>query len=259
MSKKVIAEILVNEWKLANGWTPARLLQEHFAGEQRFSKVASEKMAAAEARVLVAGITLDFVRDIANAMRTSVGSIIEVLKDSQVVKFFSKIGWSFKKLYDLLRKGYQTYKEIVDVVWDFASEIGARGTKWTNDQLVKLDGFVKKNSRLFRISGLVLGGLLAFLWFWQADTGDASFDFDASDITDALAGRFSFTDIFGGMSGLTYLVTLVMGVGSVSFPWPGAASAQFISAVLSALIIKFRVYFRKESPKRDEKIPALAV
>jgi hypothetical protein len=259
MSKQRIAEILVSEWKLSHGWTPARILQEHFAGEQRFCKVASERMAAAEAKILVAGITLDFVKEVASAMKTSMGSIIEIFKNSDVVKFFSKIGWSFKKLHDLLKKGYQTYKEIRDIIKDFALEIGIRTDRWSKEALAKLDEFVKTNSKLMRISGIALGGLLIFVWFHQAFTGDSAYDFDVNDILNGLSGRFSFADIFGGHNGLMLLVSLAMGVSGVSFPWPGSTSSHFIASVIAAMITRLRLRFRKERQLDDEKIPALAV
>jgi len=259
MSKKRIAEILVNEWKLANGWTPARILQEHFAAEQRLSKIASVRMEAAEARVLVAGITQDFVKDVAKALKTSLGSVVELLKDSRVTRFFSKVGWSFQKLYDLAKKGYHTYKEVRDIIRKFAESIGARGYRWTNEQLAKLDNFVRSNPILMRVSGFALAGLLAYIWFRQADTGDATFDFDASDIINAFSGNYSFLDMFGGKDGLMYLVTLALGTSGMSFVWPGSGSAQFISSVLVALINSLHIRFRKEKPKSDEKVPVLAV
>jgi hypothetical protein len=259
MSKKRIAEILVSEWKLANGWTPARILQEHFATEQRYSKVASEQREAAEARVMVAGITMDFVKQVASALKTSIGSVIEIFKDSKVVKFFTKIDWSFEKLHNLLKRGYSAIKDIRDEVKDFAIELGVRGDRWSRENLQKLDEFARKNNKLMRISGIALGGLLIFFWLNQAFIGDPQYDFDTGDILDALSGNIGFTDIFGGQNGLMLLVSLAMGMGNVSFPWPGATSAQFVASIITAIISRIRLHFRRERPKDNEEIPALAV
>lgn len=256
MSKKVIAEILVNEWKLANGWTPARLLQEHFAGEQRFSKVASEKMAAAEARVLVAGITLDFVRDIANAMKTSMGSIIEIFKDSQVVRFFSKIGWSFKKIWDLMKDGYRTYVDIRKTALEYMSN--TKAIQWTTEELKKLDAFFSNHPYIRRVTGLALAGLLIWLFFHTAYIGDMEFDLEIDDVFGAFAGSYSFTKFFGGVNGAKWIVAIFLGA-AVPFSIPGPNTIHFITAFMYTLIKGLRLRFRKESPKRDEKIPALAV
>jgi hypothetical protein len=249
MSKQILAEILVNEWKLANGWTPARILQEYFASEQWRVKTASEKAMDAEARVLVAGITMDFVKDLAAALKTSWGSVVELLKNSKIIKFFSAIGWSFKYLYDLMKKGYRTYKELRKVFGEYVAN--TKVGHWTNEELKKLDEYLQNHPTTRRLSGLALGGLLLYLWFYMADIGDPEWDFDMSDIFDALSGRYSFSGVFGGADGVILLVTLLTG-SMISFPWFAPNSVLFIAAVINTVIKKLRVRFRSEKPRREE-------
>lgn len=256
MSKQRIAEIIVSEWKLSHGWTPAQILQEHFAGEQRFCKVASKRMAAAEARILVAGITLDFVRDIANAMKTSMGSIIEIFKDSQIVRFFSKVGWSFKKIWDLMKDGYRTYVDIRKIALEYVSN--TKVVRWTTEEFKKLDAFFSNHPYIRRVTGLALAGLLIWLFFHTAYIGDMDFDLDIADVFGAFSGSYSFANFFGGVNGAKWIVAIFFSM-AVPFAIPGPNTIHFITAFMYTLIKGLRLRFRKERPTKDEKIPALAV
>jgi hypothetical protein len=256
MNREALADIVANEWLLVNGWTPAGILQEHYASMQRRAKVASEKMEAAEARVLSAGVTLDFVKGIAEALNTSLGSVVELMKDSRVVKFFSKIGWSFKKLYDLLKKGYHAYRDLRKVMAEYLAN--TKVFRWTTDELKKLDEFFSQHPTVRRLTGIALAGLLLYIWFNEAYIGDPDYDFDVRDILGALAGSYSFADIFGGPDGATMLTSLLIGT-MVSFPWPGATSVHFIASIIGALGKRLHLHFRKEHPEKDEKVPALVV
>lgn len=252
MSKKVIAEILVNEWKLANGWTPARILQEHFAGEQRFAKVASERIAAAEARVLVAGVTLDFVRDMAKALGTSIGAVVELLKDSAIVKFFKAIGWSFQKLWQLLKEGLALWRKVRDILAGYVAS--TKVVRWTTEELKKLDEFLKNHPYIRRLSGWVIAGLLCYIWFQEAYVGDPDYDFDVTDIVAAIGGAYAFSDIFGGTNGAKMLVGLLAGM-AISFPWPGSSSVHFIGSVIGVLLKRMHKRYKvKRETKEEEKM-----
>jgi hypothetical protein len=78
-----------------------------------------------------------------------------------------------------------------------------------------------------------------FIWFNEAFIGDPEYDFDVSEIVDAIAGRFSFADIFGGPDGATRLITLTVGT-AVSFPWPGPSSAYFVASIVVMLAHKLK-------------------
>lgn len=237
MSYEVIAESLVNEWKLSNGWAPSLIAQEWYTHQLRTVKFASEKeyREMVEARELVAGATMDFIKEISSAIGASIGSVVEMLKDSRVVRLFSKLNWSFEKLSNFLKRGYREFKELRDMVKDFGIEIGVRGTRWTSEQLKKLDDLIRNHPRAMRISGIALGSLMLFIWFNQAFIGDPDYDFDISEITDALSGRYSLADMFGGHDGLIMLTGLAMGVSGITYPWPGSTSMQFIASIIWTL------------------------
>lgn len=238
MTYERIAEHLVDEWKLANDYTPVDILQAHFASMCRISKTASDCREYAEARVMVAGVTIDFIQEVAEAIGASIGSVMELLKDSKVVRFFSKIGWSFRKLWDILKKGYHAYVELRRVIAEYLAN--TRVGRWTTEELKKLDEFLKKHPVASRISGPIVGAILVYIWFNEAYTGDPVYDFDTSEIINALSGRFSLADIFGGSNGAVTLMGLVVG-GAISFPWPGPTTVHFISAIIMTLAKKLHV------------------
>ena len=134
--------------------------------------------------------------------------------------------------------------------------------KWTKEELKKLDDYFKGHPIAKRITGIVLGGLLLFMWFKMADIGDPEWDFDMSEVFDALSGRYSFTDIFSGPSGSMLLLSLLVGT-VVSFPWPGPGSVIFVYSIVNTLIKKLRIRFRAERIKNIreelEKTPIMGV
>ena len=247
MAHEIIAESLVDEWKLANGWTPALIAQEWYTHQLRTTKFASERerQEMIEARVLVAWATTEFVKEIADSVGASISSVMSLLKNSQVVKLFSKLRWSFDRLSEYLKKGYQEFKELRRIVKDFAVEIGVRGTRWTTEQLEKLDVFIKTHPKAMRIGGVALGTMMLFIWFNQAFIGDAEYDFDLSEVVDSLSGRYSLADIFGGINGTMTLTVLALGTAGVSYPWPGAAEVQFVAAIVTTLASKLGTRLKK--------------
>jgi hypothetical protein len=243
-----IAENIIINQRLRLGHAPSAILYDYFNEH----KTASADIK--EARDAVAFVKTKFFIDIAKATKSSLASVIKLFKDPRVVKFFKGIKWSFQNLYKLLKKGYQAYRQLQKLIGDFLAE--TKVGKWTTENLKKLDAWLEKHPKTRAFAGIAIGALLIYFWFNQSFIGDPAFDFDMSYILDALAGKFSLADIFGGSSGMMLLLAIAVGMSTgASFPWPSPASIKFIGAIIGTLSMKVgkRLKKTRQDPEEEAK------
>lgn len=176
---------------------------------------------------------IDFAKKVAGAIRTKVKDVLKLLKNSKVFKFLSKIGWSFETIFKLVKKGFGYYKQVLDAIADFVAK--SKVGKWTEEKLKQLDNFLQNHPKTRRIAGIAVAAILVYIWFNMTFTGDFVYDFDMTDMLNALAGKFSLATLFAGTAGTKLLLLFATGAIGLSFPWPGAASKQFIGAVVGSL------------------------
>lgn len=177
---------------------------------------------------------IDFIKELATIVKSEFDDIVDIFKDTRVYKFFQLIGWNIKKLFDLVKKGFTITNKAATILSEWAERKGI--TKWTDEALKELDLFISTHPYLKSVTGIAVAGILAYIWFNMTFTGDPSYDFDMKDMLAALSGNFVLSDIFGGKNGFKLLMLFTTGsILSLSFPWPGPSSTQFIGAVLTSV------------------------
>ena len=231
MSKRVVSR-LATEMALEAGISPKTILLDYYAS--RRCPTASDYAFYREAKTQLAFVGENFFSEISEAMGAKLADVVEFFKDSRVLRFFSKIGWSFKKFYDILKRGYQAYKDILNAISEYLAN--TKVGKWTTEELKKLDVWLSKHPKTKRLAGAGLAALVIYSWFYMAFTGDFAWDFDLTDVFGALSGNVGWSDVFGGAEGTKFLLALVTGsVLGLSFPFPGPTTVHFISAVILSL------------------------
>ena len=191
-----------------------------------------------------------FFKDVANQMKVKLSDILEVFKNSAVVRFFSKIGWSFRKLLEILKNGYNAVKEFSQVVQKFVEE--TKIVRMTTDTLKKFDEWLEEHQMIKKFSGPIIGVSLFFIYFFMADSGNAKYDLDLSDAVNSLKGNYSLSDMFGGSEGVKLFSLFAAGAFlKITFPWPGTDLMKFAAAIIATLARKFRVRLKQ---KTDEDI-----
>lgn len=226
---------IVDKLLLDSGVHPTALLLAYFDNISK-SKTASafDKKDARLAKQLLAGMPINFLKDIASQTGLALWDLIKVFKNTIVIKFFSKIKWSFKRLYELLKTGYEAYKNLQKAVAEYVSK--TKVVKWTEKELDKLDQWLQNHPKISRLAGVAIAGLLVYIWFNMAFTGDFQFDFDMKDVVAALGGSFSLASLFAGPEGTRLLIALAVGAGlKLTFPWPGPNTIKFVVAMIVAI------------------------
>ena len=176
---------------------------------------------------------IDFIKDLADKTMMNMVDLFKIFKDKKVFKFMSYFGWSINKLFTFVRKGFKEYHKVINILTKKIHESRV-GKKW-EDFVIEMDTFIKNHPYLKRLGGVAVASILAYIWFNMTFLGDFSFDFDISDMLNALAGKFSLIDLFTGEEGIKLLLLLFTGKMGLTFPWPSPTSVLFITAVLYSL------------------------
>jgi len=249
-----VADDLTGEALLMAGVSPQRVLLAYY-DDVLNTKLALDLTEYREAREAIARAPWAFFIDLARATKRSLASIVKLFKKPIVAKFFGAIKWSFKKLFDLLKRGYKSYKGLQDAIGDYIAQ--TRVGKWTKDEFKKLDEFLKRHPKTKKIAGVALAGLLVYFWFNQSFSGDPAFDFDMSYIIDSINGNFSLENLFAGPQGTKLLIAVTLGFATgVTLPWPGPGTIKFIMAILGTLSYKLGIRMKKQQmpPEEEQKL-----
>lgn len=180
----------------------------------------------------------DFIKDLAEKAKIGVKDIAELLKNKGVFEFFKKIGFSIKRLFDLVKNGFKYYRDLQKAIAEYIAE--TKVAKWTAEKIKDLDEFLKRHPKTKRLVGVAVGAILLYIWLNMSFTGDFDYDFDQSTLISALMGNFSLTDIFTGPEGIKLLTLFITG-SFLSFPWPGPQTALFIVSLIYGLAKTFNV------------------
>ena len=104
-----------------------------------------------------------FIKGLASQLKFDIGELVKLFKDTRVFKFFAKVGWSLKKLYDLLKKGLKVAHNVADVISEYIAKTGV--AKWTTEKLNDLDKFLATHPKTRRLAGIAVAALLVYIWF----------------------------------------------------------------------------------------------
>ena len=188
---------------------------------------------------------LDFLNGIANSIGTDVKSLVKVFKDKVVFGIFKKIKFSLGFFFNLVKKGYKEFKKFEKILFKYVSE--HQPFSGAENQIIKLQKFMENHPKIMKVSGIVVAGVLLYIWLNMTFTGSAGYDFDNTAILDALSGNFDLIDLFTGPDGTKLLVLLATGLLGLSFPWPGKTSVQLIGSLIYSIAKKKNLKIQKPS------------
>lgn len=178
--------------------------------------------------------SIAFIRNLAKEVSIKFDDLLKLFLNKEVYKFFQKIKWSISKLFDIVKDGYKAYKTLVNTISEYISN--TKVVKWTEEELRKLDTWLKNHPKTKRIVGVAIAGILLYLWFNMSYIGDFEYDFDLTDIIYALTGTFTVSTLFSGPDGVKLLLLFATGaLLGLSFPWPGPGAVKFLIAAVKSL------------------------
>lgn len=185
----------------------------------------------------------DFIKEFAALAKVKMKSLIQLLKHKGVFQFFSKIAFSFKRLFTIVKNGYKAYRSLQRVIAEYVAT--TKVVTWTAERLKELDAFLDKHPVIKRLGGIAVGAILIYIWLNMSFSGDFEGDFDQSTLLAALVGNYSISEIFAGPEGIKMLILFATGA-FLSFPWPGPQSAQFAISIVYGLAKIYRQRIERE-------------
>jgi len=128
---------------------------------------------------------------------------------------------------------------------------------------IKVDAVLNRYPLLKKITGIVLAGLILYMWINMTFIGDLDYDFNFATIVLAIRGVFTIEDLFVSPEGLM-LVTL-FGVGFVtglSIPWLGKSVYNLGVALFYTAYAKVKEWWgapehKKTMERIKRKIPTV--
>jgi len=175
---------------------------------------------------------IEFIKELAKLSGNNLKDLLVMFKDTRIFKLFKVIGFSIKKLGDLIKKGIQTYNSIQDIIAKKIHDMG--GVQYIKKNLSVLDDFFKNHPVLKKIGGVAVAGLLLYIWLNMSyDPIDIEWSLSFDDMIKALNGQFSLAELFASPEGVKMLTYLIIGMvtGGVWY-YPGTQAAQIATGVI---------------------------
>jgi len=171
------------------------------------------------------------IQKIGRDFKMNANELISAFKNREIYDMLRAFGFNFRLVFralgaftNALRGGLlEVFKELARTKTFQKMRRGA----------VKVDDVLNKYPILKRVTGVVVAGLLLYIWLNMTFIGDLDYDFNFSDTVAALHGSFSIADIFASPEGLM-LVTL-FGTGfafGLSVPWLGKSLYNLTVAIV---------------------------
>lgn len=137
----------------------------------------------------------------------------------------------------------------------FKEIYNTKGFQKIRSGAIKVDTLLNRYPKLKKIGGIVVAGLLLYIWLNMTFIGDMDYDFNFTNTIEALQGRYSIADLFTSADGLM-LITL-FGTGAtlgLSVPWLGAKAYNLL---LALVYTGYYRYLGKDKRKYSEELKKL--
>lgn len=207
--------------------------------------------------LIPAGLKDKFVliKNISKEIGVEIASLIKLFLNKGIFILFSKLKWSILNLYKIVKEGFDLYKLVFEKWAKFIREnkLTKDLINKTADRIKIIDEFFNEHPNLKKASGILVAGLLVYIWLNATMVAHKDIDFDISTIIDALLGKFDLTDLFLSDNGLIMLTNFIIGkVTGLTFPYPGSDLAKFTFAVIFTLAKKVKVKLDKSKEGLSE-------
>lgn len=126
----------------------------------------------------------DFIKELAETAKVAVKDLVTLLKNRGVFSFFQKIKFSVKNIFNKVKLGFKYYRDLKAAIAEYLAS--TKVLKWTQEKLGELDEFLKKHPKTRRMTGIIVGAILLYIWLNMSFTGDFDYDFDQSTLISAI-------------------------------------------------------------------------
>jgi hypothetical protein len=200
----------------------------------------------------------NFIKDVASGFALKIGDLVRAFKNKDIFKFFASFNFNFKNIAEAFKQVYNLVKELTHLipqgtakgVLNLGRKLSPEVQETIKNAVLKIDKFLKSKGKFGQT---IFACFLIWIWLQAGLTGDAAYDFDASEPLDAIRGRLTFAEFFLGDNrdgtnrdgspslALEYLGLIILGKLGYGGILP---YAQFSNGVF--LAVSLIQYFAKE-------------
>jgi hypothetical protein len=179
----------------------------------------------------------DFIQKISENFKIGMKKVIEAFKKKSVFELLKAIKFNFS----LIIKGILELQGLIkNGLFKIFEEISkSKIINKLREGATNIDYLLNKYPIIKKIGGLVIAAILIYMWLNMTFIGDFDTDFNISDITNALIGKFTISDLFLGPSGLM-LISLFMTGPYISVAWLGSSTYNLCLAIFYTGYVKLK-------------------
>ncbi len=170
------------------------------------------------------------LQELAKQFKLGLKDIVKAFKQKDIFKLLKAVGFNIKVLFKSLGALSNAVRGGLFAAFHELAQSGVM--KKIHSGATKVDEILDKYPILKKVGGLVVAGILLYIWLNMTFIGDLDYDFNFGDMAAALKGSFSVADLFASPQGLM-LITL-FGTGSMlglSVPWLGKSMYNLVLAI----------------------------
>ncbi|MBY9000982.1 MAG: hypothetical protein KGD64_08720 [Candidatus Heimdallarchaeota archaeon] len=176
---------------------------------------------------------------ISKEFRLGIPDLVSAFKQRDIYSMFKAFKFNIKLLFKAIGEVTKLVKGgLLEV---FRKLYRTRVIQKIRSGALKVDEVLDKYPILKKVTGIVVAGLLLYIWLNMTFIGDLDYDFNFSDVAAALGGSFSLAALFVSPEGLMLLT--LFGTGAVfglSFPWLGKSLYNLTLAIVYTSYYKLK-------------------
>jgi hypothetical protein len=214
----------------------------------------------------------NFIKEMASNFTLKIGDLVRAFKNKDIFKFFASFNFSFKNIAEAFKQVYSLIKELTHLVpqgtakglLNLGKRLPPEVQETIKNAVLKIDKFLKSKGKFGQV---IFACFLIWIWLSAGLTGDAAYDFDASEPLDAIRGKLTFAEFFLGDNGdgtnhngtpslaLEYLGLIILGklgYGGI-LPYAQFSNGIFLAVSLIQYFAKeFRIKLNKGKNSDDD-------
>ena len=160
--------------------------------------------------------------------------LIKAFKNREVFNVLKEFGFNLKKLASAYGKGKKALNGGLSKV--FKDIHKNKIIQKINSGAITVDEFLKKYPILTRVGGVVVAGILLWVWLNTSFTGlSLDNDINQSALIDALSGNYSLADLFTSPKGLKTIAFLAFGLSGIYLSIGSSVSNIIMSIIYTGL------------------------
>ena len=191
-----------------------------------------------------------FILYVSRKTCVSIRSMIDLLRNPYIVKFFRHIGWSFKELYRIVKKGYETWRLFVNMIEEYKKK--NMFGRWNIKEYNKFEKWIYAHKKIKKFNPESISGMMVYVWLNMSFMDNIEWELDVADVIMAFSGTYTMENILSSNDGVNFVVTVSTMPIKFNFVYDKSVNMQFIVSTINTIAKRFKVKLDEVNAKDAE-------